>query len=44
VALVDSQVAVRDSKLPVGSPFVTVSRDAWSAFVAALKAGEYSLA
>lgn len=38
----DHSIAVRDSKLPAGSPYLTFDRNTWGAFVGAVKAGDYN--
>jgi len=36
-------VAIRDSKLPDSSPYLTFDRDAWGAFIDDVKAGRLDL-
>lgn len=40
--LVGGLVGVRDGKIPETSPVLAFEREAWLAFVAAIKAGEFS--
>ncbi|WP_083959510.1 DUF397 domain-containing protein [Streptoalloteichus hindustanus] len=42
VGVLRSEVAVRDTKHRAGG-FLTTSRDAWSAFVGRVRAGEFDL-
>jgi hypothetical protein len=42
VALLNSGlIGIRDAKQPDGSPFLTVDRDSWRAFLHGVKAGEF---
>jgi hypothetical protein len=41
VAYLQEDVAIRDSKLPDSSPYLTFSRDAWDAFIEDVKAGRH---
>ncbi len=40
--LTDGTIGIRDAKLPAGSPFIAVEREAYRAFLSAVKAGEFS--
>jgi hypothetical protein len=40
----DGRVGIRDTKLPASSPFLTVDRDSWLAFLHGVKAGEFEAA
>jgi hypothetical protein len=39
--LTGNTIGIRDSKLPDNSPYLTVDRSAWRAFVHGVKAGEF---
>jgi hypothetical protein len=39
----ETTVAVRDSKLPGGSPFLMFDRQTWATFIGAVKADEYTI-
>jgi Domain of unknown function (DUF397) len=40
--LTEELVGIRDSKLPPGSPHLTVHRAAWRTFVRGVKVGEFA--
>ena len=43
VALAGGQIAIRDSKQPDGSPYLTFAPETWRGFIASVRAGEFDL-